>query len=238
MPTMTSSALDAQVRADIGSRPWYVVSYRDRDVVNVQEFSTLRAGRRLMSRRWNGFRIFDDPAYFAYAGSSYAHRCIPWEVWQVKPIRPLRLEPTSVPGFTTRQLRARRIEVVQRMPAGFEYGPHGRTVRALVEKLAQVPQHQALDPARRDPDYEIALTFLEEQRGHGGWLHDCRVALATAYLDCLTSGSSTGPAGRWKHRLPTSLPVHTLLDAAVSGLPIPHVVVERWNLTEDSGARI
>jgi len=55
MPTMTSSALDAQVRADIGSRPWYVVSYRDRDVVNVQEFSTLRAGRRLMSRRWNGF---------------------------------------------------------------------------------------------------------------------------------------------------------------------------------------
>lgn len=187
MPTMViSSALDAQARADIDSRPWYVVTYRDRDVVNVQEFSTLRPGRRLMSRHWNGFRLFDEPAYLAYAGGTYAHRCKPWEVWQVKPTRPLRYEPTSVPGFTTRQLRARRIEVVQRMAPGFEYGPHGRTVRALVEKLAQVPpQHP--DPARRDLDYEIAMTFLEEQRGHGGWLHDCRVSLATAYLDCLTS---------------------------------------------------
>ncbi len=237
MPTMTSSTLDAQARADIDSRPWYVVAYRDRDVVNVQEFSTLRPGRRLMSRHWNGFRLFDDPAYLAYAGGPYAHRCMPWEVWHVMPTRPLCYEPTSVPGFTTRQLRARRIEVVQRMTPGFEYGPHGRTVRALVEKLAQVPPDPP-DPARRDLDYEIALTFLEEQRGHGGWLHDCRVSLATAYLDCLTSGSSTGPTGRWKHRLPTSLPVHTLLDAAISGLPIPHVVAERWNLTEDSSARI
>lgn len=83
------------------------------------------------------------------------------------------------------------------------------------------------------------MTFLEEQRGHGGWLHDCRVSLATAYLDCLTSVSSTGPTtGRWKQRLATGLPVHTLLDAAISGLPIPRVVAERWNLTEDSSARI
>ncbi|WP_238884725.1 hypothetical protein [Mycobacterium sp. IDR2000157661] len=232
---MTSSALDAQARADISSRPWYVVAARGRDVVNVQEFSTLRPGRRLMSRNWNGFRLFEDPAYLAYAGGRYAHRCLPWEVWQVKPIRPLRYEPTSLPGFTTRQLRARRIEVVQRMTPGFEYGPYGRTVRALVERLAQVVPPQRPDPA--DRDYEIALTFLEEQRGHGGWLHDCRVSLATAYLDCLTSGSSTGPAGRWKHYLPTELPVHTLLDATISGLPIPHVVAQRWNLTEESSNR-
>lgn len=71
MPTMViSSALDAQARADIDSRPWYVVTYRDRDVVNVQEFSTLRPGRRLMSRHWNGFRLFDEPAYLAYAGGT------------------------------------------------------------------------------------------------------------------------------------------------------------------------
>ena len=37
MPTMViSSALDAQARADIDSRPWYVVTYRDRDVVSGQ----------------------------------------------------------------------------------------------------------------------------------------------------------------------------------------------------------
>jgi hypothetical protein len=103
------TTLDAQARADIASRPWYVAAFRGRDIVNQQPFRRLRPGRRLVSLSRNGFRLFDEPSHMI--GFGYAF-CMPWDVWQVRPLRPLRYQPTSVPDFATRQLRARRIEVV------------------------------------------------------------------------------------------------------------------------------
>jgi hypothetical protein len=122
------------------------------------------------------------------------------------------------------------------MPAGFEFGPNGGKVRRLVEKLAQVPQRP---PTKHqgNPDYEIAMTFLEDQCFQTERLHDSRVALATAYLDCLASRSHTGPIGRCNRHLPASTPVSTLLNSAVAGLPIPDVVAQRWYLAPDHEAR-
>jgi hypothetical protein len=73
------------------------------------------------------------------------------------------------------------------------------------------------------------MAFLEDQCFQPERLHDSRVALATTYLDCLASRSHTGPIGRWNRHLPASTPVSTL-DSAVSGLPIPDVVAQRWCL--------
>jgi hypothetical protein len=216
--------LDAQARADIASRPWYVAAFRGRDIVNPhQPFGKLRPGRRLVSLSRNGFRLFDEPSYMI--GFGYAF-CMPWDVWQVRPLRPLRYEATLVPDFATRQLRARRIEVVAPMPPGFEFGPNGWSVHRIVEQLAQSPPRPVID----HPDYEVGLTFLEDHRGPLSRLHDSRVALAHTYLDCLASGSSTGPTGRWKNYLPGHPPVFELLDAAVAGLQIPEGVAARWGL--------
>jgi hypothetical protein len=218
------TTLDAQARADIASRPWYVAAFRGRDTVNPQPFGTLRAGRRLVSLSWNGFRLFDEPSNMI--GFGYAHLYMPWEVWKVKPLHSLRYEGTSVPDFATRQLRARRIEVLEPMPPGFEFGPNGWAVRRIVEQLAQSPPRPVTD----HPDYAVGLTFLADQRGPLNRLHDSRAALAHTYLDCLASGSPTGPIGRWKHHLPADTPVFELLDAAVAGLQIPEAVALRWGL--------
>lgn len=77
------------------------------------------------------------------------------------------------------------------------------------------------------------MTFLEDQRGPGGWLHDARVSLAYTYLDCLASGSPTGPIGRWKRHVAAAVPTHTLIDAAVAGLPVPEVITRHWGLDQD-----
>ena len=89
------TTLDAQARADIASRPWYVAAFRGRDIVNHQAFRKLRPGRRLVSLSRNGFRLFDEPSHMI--GFGYAF-CMPWDVWQVRPLRPLRYQPTLVPG--------------------------------------------------------------------------------------------------------------------------------------------
>ena len=200
------TTLDAQARADIASRPWYVAAFDGRDIVNHQPFGKLRPGRRLVSLSRNGFRLFDKPSHLI--GFGYAF-CMPWDVWQVRPLRPLRYQPTLVTDFATRQLRARRIEVVAEMPPGFEFGPNGWVVRRIVEQLAQSPPRPVTD----HPDYEIGLTFLEDQRGPLSRLHESRVRLAHTYLDCLASGSPTGPIGRWERHLPANTPVFELLDA-------------------------
>ena len=217
------TTLDAQARADIASRPWYVAAFDGRDIVNHQPFGKLRPGRRLVSLSRNGFRLFDEPSHLI--GFGYAF-CMPWDVWQVRPLRPLRYQPTLVTDFATRQLRARRIEVVAQMPPGFEFGPNGWVVRRIVEQLAQSPPRPVTD----HPDYEIGLTFLEDQRGPLSRLHESRVRLAHTYLDCLASGSPTGPIGRWERYLPANTPVFELLDAAVAGLQIPDAVAQRWGL--------
>ena len=77
------------------------------------------------------------------------------------------------------------------------------------------------------------MTFLEDQRGPGGWLHDARVSLAYTYLDCLASGSPTGPIGRWKRHVAAAVPTHTLIDAAVAGLPVPEVITRHSGLDQD-----
>lgn len=102
------TTLDAQARADIASRPWYVAAFDGRDIVNHQPFGKLRPGRRLVSLSRNGFRLFDKPSHLI--GFGYAF-CMPWDVWQVRPLRPLRYQPTLVTDFATRQLRARRVLV-------------------------------------------------------------------------------------------------------------------------------
>jgi hypothetical protein len=222
------TTLDARARADVANRPWYVAAYHGHDVINPQAFASLRTGRRLTSHRWKGFRLFDEPAHTIHFG--YAHLNMPWEVWEVKPTRLLRFESTTVPDFAHCQVRARRIEVVRRMPPGFEFGPNGAVVRRLVERLAQVPQ-QPPTARPHSPEYEIAMTFLEDQCFQTEPLHDPRVAVATAYLDHLVSRSHTGRIERWnRHLLPAAIPVATLLDAAVAGLPIPDVVTEHWSL--------
>jgi hypothetical protein len=80
-------------------------------------------------------------------GFGYAHLYMPWEVWEVKRTRLLRYEATAVPDFAGRQLRARHIDVVQRMPAGFEFGPNGGAVHRPVEKLAR--SHSGHQPSTR-----------------------------------------------------------------------------------------
>ena len=60
------------------------------------------------------------------------------------------------------------------------------------------------------PDYEVGLTFLADQRGPLNRLHESRVQLAHTYLDCLASGSPTGPIGRWERYLPAHPPVFEL----------------------------
>ena len=80
------------------------------------------------------------------------------------------------------------------------------------------------------PDYEVGLTFLEDQRGPLSRLHESPVRLAHTYLDCLASGSPTAPIGRWDRFLPADKPVFELLDAAVAGLQIPEAVALRWRL--------
>jgi len=80
------------------------------------------------------------------------------------------------------------------------------------------------------PDYEVGLTFLADQRGPLNRLHEARVQLAHTYLDCLASGSPTGPIGRWERYLPAHPSVFELLDAAVAGLQIPDAAALRWGL--------
>jgi len=80
------------------------------------------------------------------------------------------------------------------------------------------------------PDYEVGLTFLEDQRGPLSRLHESPVRLAHTYLDCLAAGSPTGPIGRWDRFLPADTPAFELLDAAVAGLQIREAVALRWGL--------
>lgn len=227
---MTDMApMDAQASAEISSRPWYVAAYGGRDTINIQGFAKLRPGRRMTSRAWNGFRLFEEPADMANFGK--AHGFMPWEVWQVRPLRVLGYEPML--RHEARQIRARQLEVVGCMPLGFEFGPNGRNVRWLVEQLAQTQDKQRDDRTLRS-EYEIAMTFLEDQRGPGGWLHDARVSLAYAYLDSLASGSPTGPVGRWKRHGAGEVPAHTLIEAAVARLPIPEAITRHWGLDQDA----
>lgn len=219
--------LKERERAEISTRPWYIAAYGGRDAINPQMFAKLRPRRRLTSRTWNGFRVFEEPAYMVNFG--YAHLFMPWEVWEVKPRRVLGYEPSRL--HEALQIRARHLEVVQCMPPGFEFGPNGQNVRRLVEQLAEVQRKQPPVDRRPDPDYESALTFLEDQRGPSSWLHDARVSLARTYLDCLVSGSATGPIGRGTRQLPAEMPTHTLIDAAVSSLSIPEAVTRKWSLS-------
>ncbi|MFB1299588.1 hypothetical protein ACAG24_029205 [Mycobacterium sp. pW049] len=219
---------DAQACADIAARPWYVAAYRGRDTINIQGFAKLRPGRRLTSLAWNGFRLFEEPVDMVNFGK--AHSFMPWEVWKVKPLRVLGHEPKL--RHEARQIRARQLEVVGCMPPGFEFGPNGWNVRRLVEQLARAQDKQRADRTLRS-EYEIAMTFLEDQRGPGGWLHDARVSLAYDYLDSLASGPSNGPFGRWKHH-GRKMPAHTLIDAAVAGLPIPAVITRHWGLDQNA----
>lgn len=150
---------------------------------------------------------------------------------EVKPLRVLGREPML--RHEARQIRARQLEVVGCMPPGFEFGPNGRNVRRLLEQLARAQDKQRDDRTLRS-EYEIAMTFLEDQRGPGGWLHDARVSLAYDYLDSLASGSSAGPVGRWKRHGAGRMPAHILIDAAVAGLPIPAVITRHWGLDQDA----
>ncbi|MEX7470769.1 hypothetical protein AB4Z39_13780 [Mycobacterium adipatum] len=224
------ATMDALARAEISSRPWYVAARRGRDAINLQAFARLRPGRRLTSRTWSGFRLFEEPAYMVNFG--WAHLYMPWEVWEVRPMRVLGYEPML--HHEARQIRARQLQVVHRMPPGFEFGPNGPNVRRLIEQLAQAQRKQP-DDRRQHRDYEIAMTFLEDQRGPSSWLHDARVSLACTYLDCLTSGSATGPIGRWTSHVAARLPARTLIDAAVSGLSIPEAVALQWGLSSEQG---
>jgi hypothetical protein len=221
------STMDAQARAEIFSRPWYVAAYRGRDAINPQAFARLRPGRRLTSRTWNGFRVFEEPANMVNFG--YAHQFMPWDVWEVRPLRVLGYEPML--HHEARQIRARRLEVVQCMPPGYEFGPNGQNVRRLVEQLVQTQRKQP-DDRRLHPDYEVAMTFLEDQRGPSSWLHDARVSLAYTYLDCLASGSATGPTGRWTRHVAAEVPARTLIEAAVAGLSLPEVITRHWGLNQ------
>ena len=213
---------------DIGTRPWYVAAYRGRDAINVQSFAKLRPGRRLTSRTWSGFRLFEEPADMVNFG--YAHLSMPWNVWEVKPLRVINREPML--SHEAGQIRARQLEVLRCMPPGFEFGPNGFNVRRLVEQLAQ---NRATKPGfgPQLPDgYEIGMTFLEDQRAAGDRRHDARVSLEHTYLDCLASGSATGPIGRWKNHVGRAVPARTLIDAAVSGFPIPDVITRYWGLAQ------
>ncbi|BBY65896.1 hypothetical protein MHEL_41390 [Mycolicibacterium helvum] len=129
-----------------------------------------------------------------------------------------------------RQIRARRLEVVQCTPPGFELGSNGENVRRLVEQLAQVQRMPPPADQTPDPDYEAAMTFLVDQRGRASWLHDARVSLAHTHLDCLITGSATGPISRGTRQIPAEMPAHTLIEAAVSGLSIPEAVTRKWAL--------
>jgi hypothetical protein len=220
------AARNTDVDAEAGTRAWYIAAQNGRDVINVQSFAKLRPGRRMTSRTWSGFRIFEEPADLVNFG--YAHQAMPWEVWEVKPLRVIGREPK--PTHEAHRIRARRLEVVRCMPPGFEFGPNGHNVRTLLEQLARTRLTQTgLGPLPND--YEIAMTFLEDQRTRGDWWHDARVSLAHTYLDTLASGSATGPIGRRKHHVGGAVPAHTLIDAAVSGLPIPDVITRYWSLT-------
>lgn len=226
--TSDMAATDTEVKAGAGTCPWYIAAYRGRDVINVQEFAKLRPGRRLTSRAWRGFQLCEEPADFMNFGYGYAHGSIPWEVWEVKPLRVIGRERR--PRHEARRIRARRLEVVKCMAPGFEFGPNGHNVRALVEQLARIRPTQPGFGSARPDDYEIAMTFLEDQRSPGDWWHDARVSLAFTYLDSLASGSATGPIGRWKHHVGHVVPAATLIDAAVSGVPLPQVITRYWGL--------
>ncbi|BBZ31294.1 hypothetical protein MMAD_55890 (plasmid) [Mycolicibacterium madagascariense] len=217
----------AAAAAEAASRSWYVPAYRGRDAINMQAFAKLAPGRRLTSRSWKGFRLFEEPAYMVNFG--YAHQYLPWEVWEVRPTRVLGFEPML--QHEARQIRARHIEVVQLMPDGFEFGPNGHAVRLLVEQLAQCTQPGGAP----GPDYVAAMTFLQDQLATTtSWLHDSRVSLARAYLDFLASGKTTGPIGRWDSHLAPRLPAYPLIDAAVSGLTIPQPIASHWGIAPDS----
>lgn len=224
------TTMDARAETDVSAPPCYVAAYRDRDAINVQALAKLRPGRRLFSRKWSGFRLFEEPADMVNFG--YAHLYMPWDVWEVRPLNVLGYEPRL--HHEGRQIRARRVEVVRCMPPGFEFGPNGPNVRRLVEQLARAQRTRPRDRPRPQ-EYEIAMTFLEDQRAPGGWLHDARVSLAYAYLDSLVSGSSTGPVGRWKRGVDAAVPAGTLIDVAVAGLQIPDVITRYWGLGRDQG---
>lgn len=221
--------MDTQARREATTRSWYVAAYHGRDAINPQAFAKLAPGRRLTSRSWKGFRLFEEPADMVNFG--YAHQYLPWEVWEVRPTRVLGFEPML--QHEAPQIRARNLEVIRLMPEGFEFGPNGHAVRLLVEQLAQCTQ----PGQRQGTDYDAAMTFLQDQLATPtSWLHDARVSLARTYLDALVSGKSTGPAGRWARVLPAGLPGYTLINAAVSGLAIPAPIASHWGLTLDRNA--
>lgn len=221
------STQEALTKATTSTRAWYVAAFGSRDVVNIQAFSRLRQGRRLFSLSWHGFRLFEDPVHAINYG--YASLYWPWEIWRVRPVGVLGYEPSLVADYATRQLRARGLEAIERMPDGFEFGPHGAIVRTVVEDLANLSAQPPRDVDVRE--YNIAMTFLSDQRANLTRVEHERVNLAIQYLDTLVTGTADGQFCRCKRRLPPNTPVFELLEAAVAGSAIPPVIAERWTLT-------
>lgn len=222
------STQEALTKPTTSTRAWYVASFGGRDVVNVQAFSKLRLRRRLFSLSWHGFRLFEDPVHAINYG--YASLYWPWEIWRVRPVGVLGYEPSLVADYATRQLRARGLEVIERMPDGFEFGPHGAIVRTLVEDLAKLTTHPPRDVDARE--YYLAMIFLRDQRAvELTRVEYERVSLAIKYLDTLVTGSVDAEYRDYQRRLPSETPVFELLEAAVVGAAIPPVIAERWNLT-------
>lgn len=112
-----------------------------------------------MSRHWRGFRLFDEPSYMFGFGN--AHLCMPWEVWGVKPTRLLRYEATAVADFAGASFVHATSKWCSSCHQASSSGP---MVGQSADSSRSSPRsHSGHQPSTRgNPDYEIAMTFLED----------------------------------------------------------------------------
>ena len=141
---------------------WYVATYLNDDLVNVQAFSKLRGpGQQITSRSRRGFRIFRHPTDITHFG--YTPTYLPWlRIWKVRPTRVIGHENAVELRWVSNDptvCRARTIQIVEQMPVnGFEFGVCGAAVKRLMHRMAEMDPLPKAPAWSQHPDYDEAIS--------------------------------------------------------------------------------
>lgn len=165
------------------------------------------AGQHFVALSPGGCTVYARPADIS-ADALGSGWCMPWIVWRVRPHGELgRYEPeaTSIMGA---ELRCRRLVIAERMPAGYEFGKHGRAVHELLARM------QATAEDLPDPEVDEYLAATRAVRGA---------------MPLTPEERTIAQVARWMYeRRGATLSEHQnlLLEATIAGTPIPSSLVQ------------
>ncbi|SKY97734.1 Uncharacterised protein [Mycobacteroides abscessus subsp. bolletii] len=244
LPVDTVSEIETGAAA-MEQMDWYIATNSKGVYLgNFHPFARIRrAGERKMS--WNllggGFRLRTHPTGILH--EPYTLACAPWVIWKVRP------DEITTREYAARTLgygRTRRLTVLERMPDGFEFGPHGVGARQLVEHVAVLhPWPQPLNELPSTSESKRYLDAIEE-------LHAAAEPLMTADLIVFKDFANEVLCRRTQRHKEIFKGVSykdvvegfsarcdefdTLLTAAITGTPLPSIVREHWQLPAQRSA--